>query len=37
MGRISTSSGYVIDIIETDLLSLGELMGGGGLIQKTKN
>jgi len=25
MGRISTSSRYVIDIIETDLFSLGEL------------
>ena len=28
MGRISTSSRYVIDIIGTDPLSLGELGGG---------
>ena len=29
MGRISTSSKYVIDIIGTDLLSYGELGEGG--------
>ena len=29
MGRISTSSRYMIDIIGTDLLSWGELGGGG--------
>ena len=32
MGKISTSSRYVIDITGTDLFSLGE--SGGGLILK---
>ena len=32
MGRISTSSRYVIDIIGTDPFSLEELGGGGVLI-----
>ena len=36
MGRISTSSRYVIDIIGTDPLSLGEL-GGGVNSEKFEN
>ena len=35
MGQISTSPRYVIDIIRTDPLSLGEL--GEGLILKVRN
>ena len=35
MGRITTSSRYVIDIIGRDPLSLGEL-GGGVLIGKIR-
>ena len=31
MGRISTNSRYVIDIIGMDSFSLGELEGGGGI------
>ena len=34
MGRISTSSRYVIDIIGTDPLSVGEL--GGGFVNSEK-
>ena len=34
MGKISTSPRYVIDITETDTLSLGEL--GGGSIPKNE-
>ena len=34
MRRISTSPRYVIDITGTDVLSLGELGGGGGELGK---
>ena len=34
MGKICTSPRYRIDITKTDLISLGELEGGGGLILK---
>ena len=36
MGRISTSSRYVIDIIETDPFSLEELWGGGVYLKKIR-
>ena len=34
MVKISTSPKYVIDITGADLLSFGELGGGGGLISE---
>ena len=34
MGKISESSRYVIDITGTDMLSLGELEGGGVKSEK---
>ena len=37
MGRISTSSRYMIEIIGTDLLSLGELEGETGNLGKREN
>ena len=37
MGKISTSPRYVIDITGTNLLSLGELGGGGNSEKLEKN
>ena len=34
MGKISTSPRYMIDMIGTDPLSLGQLGGGGGNSEK---
>ena len=36
MGRISTGPRYVTDITGLDLLSLGELAGGGGRFGKIR-